>query len=1009
MKAKKLLTQIACIAVVFASVISPAAASTSYGAPAGWRDIPDYHIFTDTYYGWSGSSGELETINGQLPVDTQEMYENLPSLRFNVTQPNMAWMVAILVMAGWASHDVSAYVPNGFLEFNVKGEVGGEQFKIGAVDHVSRREPDEITITVPVADYTTVTTEWQHVKIPLKDILDPSLGIEAYNAKAIILDRVNNEPFNVLLNQIKFTTTDIEQGYEAIKLNQVGYLNSAEKYAYVSGFEDELQATVGTEFQVKRVSDNSVAYTGQLVLVKDYDIDSGERVLKAVFTDLEESGDYYITVNADGIEDSFKFKIGDDVFKPLLSDAARYFYYQRSGTALEPQYAPDFPRADITPMDTAAPFESNSAITREVSKGWFDAGDKGKFLSNGAWTAMTLLWSSELFPESYSDNQFNIPESGNGVPDILDEARWELEWILKMQDSVSGGFYAKVESMNNDDNNRAIRDKRDDVTNVRPTNDTAWAANILAHASMAYAQYDPVFADTCLNAAISAWMYLEQNPDNIKGPDGTYATDSDKDSRLVAAASLYRATGGAQYNDYFVNNYAQSQTSFDNPEGDWVGIWHYAFFHYMKSENLDMDTVNWYKDNFTIWLNKEINRYQSNAWNNTIFEGNYYWGSNNMMLGTVNEALIGSKLLGMNNETINNMALSALNYMLGANAMSKSFVTGYGDNAIKTVFGTFNNDPRPGVPKGWIPLGANKYNGGGSSNFPAKDFLDSDSEWTTNEHSIGSNASLVFISAFANSYHFNDQTTPVTTATVTPAAPTGSNGWYTSDVTVSLTANDDLSGVAKTEYSLDGGTTWQTYTVPVTLSQDGQYTVSYRSTDNVGNVEAAKTISFNLDSTAPEITVTGVESGTYNDSLDVTPVITLDDSLSGIDASKTTVTLDGNGVEQGATIPLYTLPLGSHTFIVTASDLAGNTSSQEIVFQTTTSIQSMQALVTLFTNAGWIDNSGIANSLQSKLASNALADLVSHVTAQRGKHISVEAADYLIRDAEYLLSLTTGQ
>jgi hypothetical protein len=280
--------------------------------------------------------------------------------------------------------------------------------------------------------------------------------------------------------------------------------------------------------------------------------------------------------------------------------------------------------------------------------------------------------------------------------------------------------------------------------------------------------------------------------------------------------------------------------------------------------------------------------------------------------------------------------------------------------------------------------------------------MDSYTEWTTNEHTVGSTANLVFMAAFADS----DQTAPVTTATINPAAPNGSNGWYTSDVTVSLTATDNVTGAAKTEYSLNGGTTWQTYTAPVTFSQDGGQTVSYRSTDNAGNVEASKTISFNLDSTGPEIKLTGVADGTYNDSLAITPVITLDDRLSGVDAGKTTVTLDEKSVQPGATIPLYTLKLGSHTLIVTASDLAGNTSSKKIDFQITTSIQSMQALVTSFMNSGWIDNAGIANSLQSKLSSNSLAALVNEVKAQRGKHISVEAADCLIRDAQYLLSQT---
>ena len=253
-----------------------------------------------------------------------------------------------------------------------------------------------------------------------------------------------------------------------------------------------------------------------------------------------------------------------------------------------------------------------------------------------------------------------------------------------------------------------------------------------------------------------------------------------------------------------------------------------------------------------------------------------------------------------------------------------------------------------------------------------------------------------------------DKKPPVTTAAVSPAQPDGLNGWYGHAVTVNLSAYDNLSGVAKTEYSLDGGHTWQAYTSALMFDKDDKYTVSYRSTDNAGNAEAVKTIGFNLDSTLPTITVTGLVYGTYSDSMDITPILTLSDNLSGVDSSKTTVTISTNGepqtVQQGAAIPLYTLPLGSHTFIVTASDLAGNTSSQTVLFQTTTSVQSLQALVTRFTNTGWIDNAGIANSLQSKLAKNNLDTFVSEVQAQSGKHISAQAAGYLLRDAQYLLS-----
>ncbi len=751
---KGLLALIVCIATLFTSVVSPIRVVQA-SAPAGWRNLQDFYVFKDKVSGWSGcGAGELETENGNLPVDTQVTYENLPSLRFNLQkQLNSYWMSVILTLAEWNCHDVSQYVPNGYLEFNVKGKVGGEQFVIGAVDHVSERASGvETKITKPISDYCTVTTQWQHVKIPLKDILDPALGMDPYNAKAIVLDKVTLDPFCVWINQLKLTSPDKEKAYPAIKLNQVGFLEASEKYAYVSGFEDEFKASLGTQFQVKKVSDNTVVYSGQLTLVKDYDPDSGEKVLKAVFTDLKQPGEYYITVNADGIDKSIKFKIGNDVYKPVLTDAARYFYYQRSGTDLIEKYCPDYPRKDRTTLDSVAIFDSNPAITRDVSKGWFDAGDLGKYVSTGSGTLINLFWSYEMFPEVYSDSQFNIPESGNGIPDILDESRWELDWILKMQDAASGGFYARVQS--DDDGNitkRIIKDKEGSTTNIRPTEDTALAAAALGHASMVYSKYDSAFALKCLNAAKSAWTYLEQNPNNIKSPNGPYNTDSDISSRLLAAATMYRATGEAKYNNYFVANYSKSKDTYENATGDWVGNWNFAFFSYMKANNRNSDAETWFKTEFNIWLNNKIERYKNSAWGNALVNGNYYWGSNNQIMGMCMEALLGSKLLGTNNDTINNMSFSSLNWILGANPMRKSFVSGYGEDCIKTVFATFNSDGKSGIAKGFMPLGPNRYQGVGLSNFPTKCYLDSADEWTTNEHAVGSNSTLVFMTAFANS------------------------------------------------------------------------------------------------------------------------------------------------------------------------------------------------------------------------------------------------------------------
>lgn len=260
-----------------------------------------------------------------------------------------------------------------------------------------------------------------------------------------------------------------------------------------------------------------------------------------------------------------------------------------------------------------------------------------------------------------------------------------------------------------------------------------------------------------------------------------------------------------------------------------------------------------------------------------------------------------------------------------------------------------------------------------------------------------------------------DETAPVTTAVVTPAEPDGANGWYRQDVTVSLDASDDLSGVAQTEYSLDG-VTWQAYTAPVVLSQDGNHTISYRSIDNEGNAEEAKTASIQIDKTAPAIAVnstvfnlynepaTGnVNSNSYSDALQLLLSAAVTDSGSGVDASQTKATLDSQDYLLGEAIALYTLPLGTHTLVISASDLAGNQSSQTVTFETYASVDGLQQLVAYFASIGWIDNNGITDSLQEKLDQNNLQPFVNQVKAQSGKHITAEAANYLLRDANALL------
>lgn len=261
----------------------------------------------------------------------------------------------------------------------------------------------------------------------------------------------------------------------------------------------------------------------------------------------------------------------------------------------------------------------------------------------------------------------------------------------------------------------------------------------------------------------------------------------------------------------------------------------------------------------------------------------------------------------------------------------------------------------------------------------------------------------------ANIYEFEvygrdaDVQPPVTTATTDGV--TGKDAWNVRDVNVKFTADDNPTGtgVNRIETRIDGGD-WTNKT-ELTLTAEGMHSVEYRAIDNAGNVEAVKHLAIGIDKTGPVIAVSVPGDGSiYENSGDLTPQFTLNDNFSGVDNSKTTVTLDTHAYKIGTEIPLYTLPLGQHTLVISSSDLAGNQESKTVHFQTVASIDSLKALVTRFADTKWIDNAGIANSLQAKLANNDLNSFVNEVKAQNGKHISSEAATYLLRDAKYVLS-----
>jgi hypothetical protein len=559
------------------------------------------------------------------------------------------------------------------------------------------------------------------------------------------------------LNDIKFTSPDQEHSAPFIKVNQLGYSILSEKVALVSGYADELKAVDGTPFQVKRTSDGAVVYNGRLKLAEDDDTQSGERIFKADFSSLIRPGTYSISVSADGVADSLPFQIGSNVYQPLIVDATRYFYYQRQGIALDAAHAGVYTRGVGHPQDANAAFRSGTNPPRDVSQGWYDAGDYGKYVNAGAVAISDLVWSYQLFPNEFKDQQLNIPESGNGVPDILDEAKWELDFILKMQDQASGGFYHMVQptgsaAPDQDTSPRFIEDVNGSQTNVRPTDDAASAAAALAEAAISFQKVNPAYASTLLTAARRGWDYLMAYPGGVAPVPGPYGVTDDHADRLWAAAALFRATGQAQYNQYFLANYQQFAGAWDgardNPEG--VGnMAQIAFLDYMKATHPDATARAWFASKFAAWREPVLERSEQGPWHNTLQDNDYYWGSNGVVLDTLHVLAVGSIVLGKYNLSTDLRVVQALEsgmgYILGINPLRLSYVTGEGAGSITTIYSTmWSNDGRPGVPKGYMADGPNVYNNPWlSCSAPAKCYLENDSNWTTNENAIYWNSALV--------------------------------------------------------------------------------------------------------------------------------------------------------------------------------------------------------------------------------------------------------------------------
>jgi endoglucanase len=578
----------------------------------------------------------------------------------------------------------------------------------------------------------------------------------------------------------------------AIRVDQVGYLPDETKFGMV--------VSVGATgaFDVKRVSDNVSVFTGTLAAAFT-DSASGDSIQTADFSSLTTPGTY--TLEVAGVGTSYDFEIGTDVFASAFVKAMRAFYGQRCGTAV------DMGNVDGTSYshglchglgssssDTPSAYHSSSGLTgtKNTPKGWHDAGDYGKYIVNSGISTGEMLWTYEFFPDETASVDLNIPESGNSTPDILDEARWNLEWMLTMQDPNDGGVWHKNTSAGFGGFTLPEQDTAGTryiigtgpgagVAPYKTSCSTADFAAVMAIAARLYQPFDATFASDCLTAAQNAWTWVSANPNiTYTQPTGVstggYGDNNCSDERLWAAAELFRTTGDAAYSTFVVAN-AGSSTLFNaNSNQGWANVKNLALWAYYFAAGGDATLKNRIQTDTLSAAAAIAGRTNSATNGYRVSLTGYWWGSNGEVANYGIYLLVANRISP--NANFVNAAMNNLHYLLGRNTHNVSFVTHVGDNPFLHPHHRPSGSPQyvnlppwPGMLSGGPTASDNDGSGLNAlpANPPAKRWVDQTASYASNEIAINWQAPLVFLLGST----LRMPATPTPTVTQTPCGYPG--------------------------------------------------------------------------------------------------------------------------------------------------------------------------------------------------------------------------------------------
>lgn len=531
-----------------------------------------------------------------------------------------------------------------------------------------------------------------------------------------------------------------------INVNQLGY-KPYNKKIFVCDCEE-------TEYKIVNKNDGGIVFKGKTSKPK-YDEASGESVVIGDFTDLTICGEYYIAI--ENLENSYSFSIDNDIYINVNHGLLKALYLQRCGMELNKKFAGKWCH-EICHIGEGALHE-DPKTKLEISGGWHDAGDYGRYVVAAAKALADILLAYDFFGEAFQD-EINIPESGNGMPDILNEAKYELNWLFKMQDINSGGVYHKVATQFFPDMIMPEADLEPLIIYPISSPATGDFVAVMAMAARIYKKIDVQFSEKCLRAAEKSWKWLINNPNEnlFKNPpnmnSGEYGDNIDLDERYWAAAELYRTTGQVEYHTYFMKIFENLK---DTNSLGWADVGGYGTIAYLFTEvsKVDTEILNVLKSRFFEQADKFVVISEEDGFKVTLKPEQYIWGSNMNILNNAMHLII-ANIMKPNIKYVET-ALHQWNYILGMNSLSQCYITGYGSNPIMNPHhrpSSSDNivDPVPGMISGGPCSGlhdeaAIKDCKGKS---PAKCFTDNEDSYSTNEITIYWNSPAIFVSGYAN-------------------------------------------------------------------------------------------------------------------------------------------------------------------------------------------------------------------------------------------------------------------